>query len=273
MKKGVKIALFSVLSVLLVFLLVFWVTVPIIKGCVAKESFYEGKINEGLKALETLDSFPYNSPFKSLFKNFAYNGVRKVEVGDSVYLGSFEQDGNEENGKEPIEWIVLSKEDGKALLISRYVLDVKSYSKYTSRFEMHWDICFIRKWLNESFYNDYFTAAEKEIIIETENENKVPETSYAKDGEKTLDKAFLLSLEEVEKYLSEDLRIAVATPFAKSRGEYVESKDGNCMWWLRTLGRKPEFTSFVYTDGKIMSHGMDGKNQSVGMRPALWIEM
>ncbi len=273
MKKGVKTALFSVLSVFLVFVLVFWVTIPLIKVGVAKETFSEGRITEGLKEIEALNNFPYNSPLKSLFKNTAYKSVGKVNVGESVFLGRFEQDGNEENGEEAIEWIVLHKEDGKALLISKYVLDIKSYSKYTSRFEMHWDICFMRKWLNESFYNDYFSAYEKSVIIETENENKVPEGSAAKDGEVTLDKAFLLSLEEVEKYLPEAERVTEATAFAKSRGEYVESKDGSCMWWLRTLGRKPEFTSVVYTDGKILSHGMDGKSQSVGMRPALWIEM
>jgi hypothetical protein len=273
MKKGVRIALISALSLLLAFVIVFWVTIPLITAGSAKSYFSVGKINEGISSMERLNNFPYNSPIKSLFKDSAYKAVGKVKVGESVYLGRYEQDGNEENGKEPIEWIVLHKEGGKALLISKYVLDIKSYSKYTSRFEMHWDVCFIRKWLGETFYNDYFTADEKKIIIETENENKVPESSAAKDGEKTLDKAFLLSIEEVEKYLPEELRKTVATRYAKNRGEYVESKDGNCMWWLRTLGRKPEFTSFVYTDGKIMSHGMDGKNQSVGMRPSLWIEM
>lgn len=272
MKKGVKIVLFSALSLLSAFILVFWITVPMITSFSAKKSFSVGKITDGLSEISRLDKFPYNSPVKNIFKASAQKGIGNLNVGESVFFGSYEQDGNEQNGKEAIEWIVLAKEDGKALLLSKYVLDIKSYSKYTSRFEMHWDICFIRKWLNETFYPEYFTEAEKKLILETENENKVPEGSAAKDGENTLDKAFLLSIEEAEKYLSEEQRIAQATPYAKNRGEYVESKDGKCMWWLRSLGRKPEFTSVVYTDGKILSHGMDGKSQSVGMRPAIWIE-
>ncbi len=46
-----------------------------------------------------------------------------VEVGDVIYFGSYEQDNNLSNGKEEIEWIVLAKENRKALLISKYALD------------------------------------------------------------------------------------------------------------------------------------------------------
>lgn len=44
---------------------------------------------------------------------------KSVKVGDTVYFGKYEQDGNKENGKEKIEWKVLSKKGKKALLISK----------------------------------------------------------------------------------------------------------------------------------------------------------
>lgn len=49
----------------------------------------------------------------------------QLTTGQLVRFGSYEQDNDTSNGKEPIEWIVLSvdEEQGRALLLSRYVLD------------------------------------------------------------------------------------------------------------------------------------------------------
>ena len=49
--------------------------------------------------------------------------LSSIEVGDIVTFGHYEQDGDDANGLEPIEWIVLDTEDAVATLISRYGLD------------------------------------------------------------------------------------------------------------------------------------------------------
>ena len=49
-------------------------------------------------------------------------------IGGIVTFGRYEQDGNEENGPEGIEWIVLDVQDGKVLLLSKYGLEVKPYN-------------------------------------------------------------------------------------------------------------------------------------------------
>ena len=41
-----------------------------------------------------------------------------IAAGDTVVFGRYEQDNNMENGPEPIEWIVLNVDDGKALLLT-----------------------------------------------------------------------------------------------------------------------------------------------------------
>lgn len=43
-------------------------------------------------------------------------------IGSIVAFGRYEQDGNEENGPEEIEWVVLDVQDGKVLLLSKYGL-------------------------------------------------------------------------------------------------------------------------------------------------------
>ena len=41
--------------------------------------------------------------------------AEETRVGDTVIFGQYEQDGNLDNGSEPIAWQVLDVQDGKAL--------------------------------------------------------------------------------------------------------------------------------------------------------------
>lgn len=50
-------------------------------------------------------------------------------IGDIVTFGHYDQDNNEDNGAEPIQWEVIDIQDGKALLLSRYVIDNASYNE------------------------------------------------------------------------------------------------------------------------------------------------
>ena len=75
-----------------------------------------------------------------------------LTVGNVVTFGHYEQDADESNGPEPIEWIVLDVQDGKALLLSKYVLDAKPY--YTEGTDITWETCTLRTWLNNYFLNN-----------------------------------------------------------------------------------------------------------------------
>ena len=55
--------------------------------------------------------------------------IGTFEKGSIVTFGSYEQDGDEDNGQEPIRWIVLTVEDNKASLVSEAVLNKKPYHK------------------------------------------------------------------------------------------------------------------------------------------------
>ena len=83
----------------------------------------------------------------------------------SITFGRYEQDGNLENGKEPIDWIVLTYDEEKALVISRNVLDNKCFNEGFK--EADWENSTIRKWLNNDFKNSAFSDAEQERIIES----------------------------------------------------------------------------------------------------------
>ena len=55
--------------------------------------------------------------------------LKNIKVGSYINFGAYEQDNNTSNGKEDVEWLVLEVKDGKALVISKYALDCKQYSK------------------------------------------------------------------------------------------------------------------------------------------------
>ena len=126
------------------------------------------------------------------------NPYSNVQVGDHIEFGSYEQDGDETNGAEPISWEVLDIEDGKALIISDYVLDVMEYHKDDE--DITWADCTLRTWLNNDFYEEAFTEKEQGSIDYSEIQNTDNFAFGTEGGEDTEDYVFLLSLDEVKKY-------------------------------------------------------------------------
>jgi hypothetical protein len=97
-------------------------------------------------------------------------------------------------------WGVFSnKKDGKVLVVSKYALDCERYN--ASSIGVTWETCTLRKWLNDDFINSAFSADEKAIIpTVTVSADKNPQYSTY-PGKATQDQVFLLSINEVEKYL------------------------------------------------------------------------
>ena len=95
----------------------------------------------------------------------AYGAVvpEGIQEGDSVSLGLYEQNEKITHIREPIEWLVLKVQDGKALLISKYALDCQPYNLENK--EIQWEQCTLRQWLNGTFLNYAFTEAEQNIIL------------------------------------------------------------------------------------------------------------
>lgn len=202
--------------------------------------------------------------------------LKEARVGDTVTYGTYEQDGDYDNGKEAIEWIVLDKQDGKLLLISRYALEGISY--HYDNFELvTWEKCSLRKWLNTGFMKEAFTQKEiKHIPTMRVSADKNPE--YDTDpGNDTEDQVFLLSVSEAEKYFkTDDERRCKPTEYARIMGAYSNSNtEGYCDWWLRSPG-SPDGSgnraTEVEADGSVDYYG-GYFYQSEAVRPALWVDL
>ena len=179
---------------------------------------------------------------------------------------------NASNGKEAIEWLVLEVKNGKALVISKYALDCQPYN--TSYTSVTWETCTLRKWLNNDFANAAFSAEERAMIpTVTVSDDKNPYFS-TNPGNATEDQIFLLSIREAKKYFgSVDARQCKATEYAVAGGEYVNSSNGNCWWWLRSPGDSQYSAAYVRDGGGVIVDGIIVYYSNSAVRPALWINL
>lgn len=197
--------------------------------------------------------------------------LAQVESG-LVSFGYYEQNNNTADGKEIIEWLVLTREDNKALLVSKYALDCQQY--HSSLTGITWEKCSLRSWLNSTFLSEAFTPDEqKQILTATVSADRNPSWNIDA-GNSTQDKIFLLSIDEVNIYFSSDFeRWYRPTEYAVSQMCYVDNNNGNCGWWLRSPGIDQYFAAYVDTSGAVYHYGNNVNRSGYAIRPAFWINL
>ena len=197
------------------------------------------------------------------------------EIGDTIIFGKYEADNDKENGKEDIEWYILDKQEDKVLLFSKYVLDA---NKYNEMYEGYlWEYSTIRQWLNNDFMNTAFDSEERKLINKSELSTSANEGKY----EETEDYIFLLSLEEVEQYITLEKYIkGIPTDYAIARGVRVSTSDkgaGMTDWWIRHPGFNNmgsiRDVAYVSAEGSLDLQGEPAYFEDYGIRPALWVSL
>ena len=202
-----------------------------------------------------------------------------LKAGDTVTFGCYEQDNRKGNGKEPIEWLVLDIDTAghKALLISLYGLDTQPYH-YTHR-SVTWEQCSLRKWLNSDFLNTAFTRPEQYVIMVTQVRNASDQGYWnISGGNNTLDKLFLLSYAEANRYSDVALKYetnassrVTPTAYAKARGAAVNTGTASGPWWLRSPGNRGDHAASVATNGSLQTTSVS--SASICVRPAMWVNL
>ena len=200
-----------------------------------------------------------------------------VNVGDIVTFGSYEQDDNMNNGKEDIEWKVLSKDSNGILLLSKYALDYLPYNKKNTN--ITWEKCSLRKWLNKEFYDAAFNEKEKGMINEVKLKNADNPEYGTKGGKDTFDKIFLLSIDDMvntkygfkEEYsLSPNGRECIITPYAGSLNMF-QTYENQAYYWLRSPGKDSGYAAHITFDGNVDIEGGKVGLPFFPIRPALYI--
>ena len=228
------------------------------------------------------------------------NNEKEIEDFESIEFGKYKQTRDSvenEWRKEPIEWIILEKdsENKRALIISKYILDVRSNVYKSGEKNTTWKNNNIREWLNDKFYDEAFTEEEKNKIIEVQIVNEDNDDYMTFGGRDTTDKLFLLSISEARKYFSNGDNLdnrnqlvkagaAKGTKYAvyeKRLGKISKSKKDeyedwmleNSIYYLRSPAGTQGSIARVGPNAIISTSGYVGNGISrCGVRPAMWIE-
>lgn len=190
-------------------------------------------------------------------------------TGNYVCFGRFEQDGNFGNGSENILWQVLTREGDRALLLSYYCLQTMPYHQRAASDFIPWADCTLRVWLNNSFLSTAFTAAECAAIQTTTVSTPWMQEFNIWPGPDAQDQVFILSYQEVERYLSS--WAAWPTQWACQNGALVNNaKNGTTYWWLRSPN-KPGKVSIINSSSHLWYSSVGDADGTV--RPAIWVDL
>lgn len=205
-----------------------------------------GKIKELISSLTIFKIIPQPVVEKQILLFGKYSQKRDW-LSDNMY---------KQRPAESLEWLILEREKGKMLLVSKYALDHRCFDKERN---IKWRGSDIRKWLNNSFLNTAFDHDEQKLIISNERNG-------------TFEKVFLLSKNQVTAYMETSAeRICYPTELADSEGD---TRIFGCNWML--------YTNIPFEDrrGDPSVNSVNGfgefdtfpsENNSVFIRPAIWV--
>lgn len=223
-------------------------------------------------------------------------------IGDIILFGSYEQNGILDDGKEPVEWTILKKNDNgtSVILISKYILDCYPFNGFHQN--VTWETSSLRNHMNSKMLKEMFNDSELSCITPTylSNSKNIFNDSYS--GEPTYDYLFIPGIDEMLAFFSNDYfvneakineltkpntkRICYATPYAINRGVRVtgesEKYPGAGNYFLRTSGLQGRrrwygdvfadyYQSFVSENGSIKPDGTGVNSIDDGIRPMVQI--
>jgi tetratricopeptide (TPR) repeat protein len=200
----------------------------------------------------------------NIIANQEISKIIEAGIGSIVTFGKYGQNNNSFAEEESIEWIVLERQDDKLLVVSKYVLDFQPYGEKNADSNT-WEESSLRVWMNNDFYNNAFTEAERKYISSYILDNAMS-SGNEKNGE---DWVFLLSVGEVKKFFTSELdRVGIITPNYDGTESNINPDTGATWWWV--LPQNNEKASYVNSVGRV---GNLNVYENAGVRPAMWIKL
>jgi len=171
----------------------------------------------------------------------AISDYTKANVGDTIRYGK-------------LRWKVLAKEKNRILVTTETCVESRAY--HSKSMHVTWEKCDLRKWLNDEFYHSSFSENEKKTISVVKNNNggKDPYGVKVKNGKTTKDRIFILKYEEAKKY-------------------YNLVANENKAWWTRTPDNWGSNYLFSASEWKNEEYTATEVDNTMGVRPAMWLSI
>jgi len=186
------------------------------------------------------------------------------------------------------KWRVLDVQGDKALMITEDVIEQRPYNEDLAN--VAWETCHLRKYLNNEFLQK-FSGEERGKIIETRISNPGNLWYGTPGGSDTMDKIFLLSLDEVDQYFGNSGDYQQKRRKDLENSKWITDRDGlylsnthdsdrlakfnneACWWWLRSPGSDSDDAATVDSDGSVDVEGLGVHFLDGGVRPAFWLNL
>lgn len=164
----------------------------------------------------------------------------------------------------PIEWIILKRweRERKALVISK---DAVYMGAFDEKSLLSWAESGIRPIFNIDFLENCFTEEEQSRIIPKKLSREKSDLIES-DVLDTYDRIFFLSIQEAERFFSNDDKRKTHCLNEPNEKQYVA-------WWLRSRIAGENTISCVELTGRINRIGRYPNDDEVGFRPALYINL
>ena len=202
-----------------------------------------------------------------------------MDIGNIVTFGNY-------------QWKVLELKEDKMLIITDQIIEQRDY--HNKKEPVTWEQSEIRHYLNNRFL-ERFSSSDQDKILTTQNKNPGNPWYGSTGGADTLDRVFLLSMEEcVRLYFGDSSRL-LDHPKPNQRYWFDRKDENNAMrkalfmdsiwwWWTRTPGKNNKVAVYIHGDGNIgiqgngiskttfnTLHHITNSNEG-GVRPAIWIK-
>ena len=185
-----------------------------------------------------------------------------ARAGDIIYFGGQ-------------RWLVLEARHDRMLIIVENVLEHRQYHHERGT-HVTWASSDIRSYLNNTFFHT-FSEADRRRILPTRVSTNANRWFHARGGRNTIDRVFLLSIEEVVLYFGDSGMLAnrplgawgVSDGYGIQRIA-MDTEGTASRWWLRSPGRDLDFAASVGSLGDLYLNGR-AVFASDGVRPALWL--
>ena len=183
--------------------------------------------------------------------------IKNPKVGDIVNFGKF-------NGS-PLSWLILDvdEKNNRALLITENCVVKQKFAD--SNYE--WATSSVRAYLNGTDGDNFFTSSnftddEKARILNV----LINKTTLSKKSNQIVksygtDFVFLLSVKDANEYFENDSK------------RVCKFDNSNCRWWLRMSTQSYAKAGYVSSQGKVFPDGTLVSYNTLGVRPAIWIQL
>jgi len=222
-----------------------------------EEKDFENALEIFSKISDYKESSTYIEKCQSEIETIAFNkkitALKSAKAGDTVLFGKYEQN-NKIGESEDIEWIVLKRSGDNVTLLSKKYLDAKVFNTRENR--GNWSTSTLREWLNGDFIKTAFSEKEQKYLCESSVKSVEFDSDENERLTTTKDKAYILSVDEFERYSVKKAPATEYTQFVTANYLYVGRWNyaDDEISWLRDVGHGVAFQ----TTNQVRGTGFDG---------------